>query len=411
MCARPAQLRKWHRRAVVEGLLRTPAASRAELARRLRLSKPTVGQVVGQLQRSGWLELAAVQPEPALNATATGRPGAAVQLSRQMGQLLLMEIGVRTTRLLAAALNPRETCVELRSFATGTQPARWQRLMVEKLRALRPHMGRALLVSLPGIVDQPAGRSLFCPNLHWLEGLPLAADLRRALGGTPVWLQQEIQALARGEALATGTSDFLLVDLDDGLGAAAMIHGQLFTSATPLVGELGHTPVQGVSERCGCGGVGCLETLVSRSALLRGAGMHTPTAPRSWEELRDQLASTKRVPAWLKPRLIHLAHGIAGALNCFGLERVVLTGLLPELGLAAQTMLTNHLTTAAMRSRFGAVSCVYAPRRRELGLIAAGIDHLLPPAPPVPPVPPDLVGNRASAGNAISPHPVAENQL
>lgn len=57
--------------------------------------------------------------------------------------------------------------------------------------------------------------------------------------------------------------------LGTGLGNAIRIDGKTLKGDNGFAGELGHIPVIGNKLVCGCGSVGCLETIVSGRALIR----------------------------------------------------------------------------------------------------------------------------------------------
>ncbi len=246
------------------------------------------------------------------------------------------------------------------------------------------------MVSVPGVVDEANGQVLLCPNLRWPETAKLK-ELLGALWGLPVVLVQEIRALALGHlAMQPEDKDFLLVDFGDGVGGAAVVGGKLYQSSIPLSGELGHTPVLGNQRTCGCGAVGCVETLVSRRGLLqsfvacdRGTKrqISAPIGKREdakWDIMRSHI-HTHGVERWLADGLDAAAVTIAGAINVLGVRRVVVTGSLTELPACVVDYLAKGVTRGAMWGRFGKVECIAAPRRRTAGLVWAGIDRVLVP--------------------------------
>jgi N-acetylglucosamine repressor len=97
-----------------------------------------------------------------------------------------------------------------------------------------------------------------------------AADLGRRLG-LPAVLLQESHALCLAErhyGLAQQVDDFAVLDVATGVGLGVMLGGRLFTGHNGLAGEIGHmTVVTEGGRRCGCGNTGCLETVVSDTAL------------------------------------------------------------------------------------------------------------------------------------------------
>jgi predicted NBD/HSP70 family sugar kinase len=195
----------------------------------------------------------------------------------------------------------------------------------------------------------------------------------------PVLIVQEERVLALGYHLANPNSDdFLLVDFGEGVGGAIIVDGKPLANPLPISGEIGHTPVLGNRRQCGCGAVGCMETLVSLRGLLESFSAAQGGKACVWKELQDYI-SHNGIPAWLAHSLDAAAVAIAGALNVLGLRRVVITGSLTELPSSVLQHLSQSIQNGSMWAKFGSVDCVAAPRCRSAGLVAIGIDRLIVP--------------------------------
>jgi len=196
----------------------------------------------------------------------------------------------------------------------------------------------------------------------------------------PVVLVQEIRALALGHlAAAPEVQDFLLVDFGVGVGGAVVQAGKLYSSPLPMSAEVGHTPVQGNERRCGCGAVGCLETLVSERGLLESfARAHRISKP-AWDRLARHVDEYGIEP-WLAQTLVTTAKVISGTLNVLGLRRVVLTGRLADLPNVVLGLVATEVRRATLWARFGEVVCEGAPHRRAAGFVLTGIDRLVLPS-------------------------------
>ncbi|MDR8411094.1 ROK family transcriptional regulator [Nonomuraea sp. 3-1Str] len=109
--------------------------------------------------------------------------------------------------------------------------------------------GRALetvVIGAPGLVDPRSG-DLVAPNdvPGWRPGLSEA--VRRRLG-VPVTLENEVNLAAVAEwrtGSATGREDFVLLWLDDGIGAATVLGGRLRRGVSGGAGEIGFLEVDG----------------------------------------------------------------------------------------------------------------------------------------------------------------------
>ena len=377
--ALPASLRRTNQRTVVSLLLRLGAASRADLAKAAGLSQPTAGKITSDLLEMGILEEAGLDANN--GSPRLGRPGQLLRLNRRRPRFLVIELGVAETRVSAL---PVGVCLEdqwAHEFPTHRSPEAWVKELKRVAAKVRAGGFWGVLVSVPGIVDEAVGKVLFAPNLHWLEQAHLPV-LVQQVWNLPVLLVQEIRALALGHLTAEpGGEDFLVVDFGQGVGGAAVLDGKLYPQPMPLSGELGHTPVGDNPRPCGCGAVGCLETLVSQRGLIQSLAEATgrQTGAISWPSLVRHVAR-HGVEPWLARALDAAAKVIAGALNVLGLQRVILTGSLNDLPDAAVKHLSLEIKRGALWGRFGAVVCQRAPHRRAAGLVAFGLDRLVFPA-------------------------------
>jgi predicted NBD/HSP70 family sugar kinase len=382
--ALPGSLRRTNQRTIVSLLMRMASASRADLAKAAGISQPTAGKIISEMLRLGVLQDVPPQTISLASQSAQtanprlGRPGKLVALNRDQSRFLAIALDVGETT--ASAL-PIAICDEelwgVRFATPGSVPLLAKRLRESCAAARRTDLW-GVIVSVPGIVDEIQGKILYSPNVHWLENADLVGTLRRHWS-VPVLLVQEIRALALGR-LATNPEcgDFLLVDFGHGVGGAVVSEGKLQARPGYFEGEVGHTPIAGLSRLCGCGGVGCLETLASQRGLLESfSATHSIVAP-TWPQLVEHVNRHGMEP-WLVETARHTARVIAGALNVTGIRHVVVTGVLNEMPQAVK-FLSDEVTGGALCARFGKVSCESAPRRRAAGLVAAGLDRLVFPS-------------------------------
>ncbi|KQT48132.1 hypothetical protein ASG47_07095 [Devosia sp. Leaf420] len=330
------------------------------------MSPATVGRVIDDLLKESLVEL-----EEPPNPGAIGRPLKNVRLDSTTPRFVLIEVGPRFTRVAAAPADFRSVTEWHSEHPTPTSAKEWKEWFSEAYFALKLRSKPdAIILSVPGIIDERDGRALLSPNLHWVVGFDFEANIN-AVVKTQVRLVQEVRALARGFiANSTTPSSFLLVDFGTGLGATAVINGQLYRGALPLGGEIGHTPVEGHSQPCNCGGRGCLETIMGRPHLLNIAKI---------KDLKDFGASIEQdgVPPWFAERLEATGHVIGGALNTLGLNNVVLTGYFDDLPLEAVEKLSEAIRQSTLWARFGRIHVQRAPRQRLSGLASTCLDRMM----------------------------------
>jgi predicted NBD/HSP70 family sugar kinase len=368
-----------NKRTLLVRLQKMGQGSRAELARILGISQPTAGRIVDELLAAQVLEEiedASPIAEATKHGGKLGRPSRMLRLDSTHPRFVAIQLGVTETRLASLPLGTGyeehwDIC-----FRTPGTAEQW----LSRLREAAPKvLSKGLwgvLVSAPGIVDEKAGQILFSPNLHWTEKAQLPSLIRK-IWDAPVLLVQEMRALSMGHHAAVPSDEnFLLVDFGEGVGGAVVLGGQSYSSPLPINGELGHTPVLGNLRPCGCGGVGCVETLLSRRGLLQSFARAAPNLPHTWPSLVQHI-NQAGVTGWLGEAIGAAAAVIAGAVNMLGVPHVVITGSLAELAPTVMTHLEQAVVKGTMWASFGQVTCVSAPRRRTVGLVCVGIDRLV----------------------------------
>lgn len=142
-------------------------------------------------------------------------------------------------------------------------------------------------IGVPGFLDIPNGILLHSPNLT-LRDTPLKAILTERLG-KPVLVNNDANVAALGEAWAgagRGVPECVLYTLGTGVGGGIIHDGKIVVGSNAAAGELGHISIVPDLEaiQCGCGKMGCLETVSSATGIIRMAkdavarGDHTSLA-------------------------------------------------------------------------------------------------------------------------------------
>ena len=135
----------------------------------------------------------------------------------------------------------------------------------------------AVGVGVPGIVDVGRGTLRHAVNLD-VDGddLPLR-DLVAERLGVPVVLENDVNAAALAARALVGADDVVYLSVGTGLAAGIVLDGRLRRGEHSAAGEIGHLPVDPDGAVCGCGQVGCLETIASGRAL--AVAWPTPDGP------------------------------------------------------------------------------------------------------------------------------------
>jgi predicted NBD/HSP70 family sugar kinase len=89
--------------------------------------------------------------------------------------------------------------------------------------------------------------------------------------GVPAWAENDANLGALGEGssgAAAGMPTFIYIKMVQGIGAGLVVEGRLHRGANGLAGGLAHLHVQDGGFVCGCGGRGCLVTILNTPQLI-----------------------------------------------------------------------------------------------------------------------------------------------
>lgn len=127
-------------------------------------------------------------------------------------------------------------------------------------------------VGVPGPVDSSTGIIRFLPNYGW-EDVPFQKMLQEKINH-PVFIDNSSNNLATGEywyGNGRGIANFLVITLENGVGAGMMLNGQLVRGHFGIASEFGHICAELKGPLCRCGRNGCIEAFVGNNSILRDA--------------------------------------------------------------------------------------------------------------------------------------------
>jgi predicted NBD/HSP70 family sugar kinase len=262
-----ASVARQNRALVLQALRSAGPTSRTDLVRRTPLTKATISVIVDELVRDGLVrELGALAP------TGPGRPAQLLQYDSRAHAVAGVHVGVHSVHIVLADGDAAQLADTRFATPAGTPDqvltsiAREVRELAAAHEVDRLH---GIGVCIPGRVDTASGWCHRAPNLNWAD-VDVASPMSLTTGA-PVFVVNDAQAALVAEhqsGAGIGCDEMLVLYAGDGVSAAVLTKGELFTGATGASGEIGHCPVEGARRRCGCGRIGCLETEASTEAVL-----------------------------------------------------------------------------------------------------------------------------------------------
>jgi predicted NBD/HSP70 family sugar kinase len=237
--ATPSMLRALNERTVLEAIRAGAPISRAEISRRVGISKPTVSLALRSL-----LEARLVREVD--GAAHRGRYGAKLFEAVPEARLVLgLDMG---GRFLRGAICDLHGDIRARQDieTAGAQAFELLDAIVE-LRDqlitacdLSPDAIDGAVIGVPGVVDPVTGAVRLAANVPGLEGAPVGRELEERLG-VPVTVENDIDLAAVGErwrGVGRGVDSFAFLSVGTGLGAGLVIRGELVRGHHGAAGEL-----------------------------------------------------------------------------------------------------------------------------------------------------------------------------
>ncbi|CAI9416320.1 ROK family transcriptional regulator [Nocardioides sp. T2.26MG-1] len=352
--------------------------SRARLAEELDLSRSAVSGLVAELEDFGLVRTGGVE------RGGLGRPGTAVELDGSRVCGLGAEISVNHVATVALDLRGR-VVAEHRESVDASRLSVSE--VLDHLAALiartedEVHAAAAQVVGLgvgvAGLVDRTRDVLTLGPNLGWRD-VPLGAELRGRLGAAyPVLLDNEGNLAATAEALPgdPARQDLLVLFGEVGLGGGIVADGRLLRGRQGYAGEIGHMIVDPGGRRCGCGRIGCWETVCGLRALMGAAADPDDPVRDPALSIDDRLAEIDRRAALGDTRTVAALDQVGGWLgigagiltNALNPGAVVLSGYYAALGRHLLPAMEQQLAAGVVAPQVGGTRVVVS----TLGFAAA----------------------------------------
>lgn len=320
-------------------------ATIAEICKEMNLSIPTVTKLITELQEDNYIQDFGKQE------TSGGRKPSIYGLNPTSGYFV--GVDVLHDQINCAAVDFKGDKLRIEEnipYKLENTPAALEQLCLridEFINSLAIPREKILSigVNISGRVNPVSGYSY---SIFYFEEKPLSEILEERLH-IKIYIENDTRAMAYGEfmqGVVKGEKNILFVNMSWGLGLGIIIDGKVYYGKSGFSGEFGHFCFFNNEILCHCGKKGCLETEASGSALHRllleryREGSSTILAPKI--EAQEEISLADLIEAIQKEDVlsieileqigINLGKGIAGLMNIFNPELVVLGGLLSQTG-------------------------------------------------------------------------------
>lgn len=318
--------------AILSELRRTPGSSRRDLELATGLHTNTVARTVSALIGKGY-----VREGVAYRPGGRGRPQMSLEFDTERVSVAGLAIGQGALEFVYADILGRPLRPIHRQEVADVTSLSW--LLPKVMDDIVKMTPLAVGVCVTGFVDPHSMRILFSSATPERE-TDLTSAMKR-LGAMPVVLNSEVHALSARWLMNHSESrgeDILVVTLEDGaVGASLLVAGHPNRGCVLGGNELGHMRLAVETDRCYCGGIGCVERVFS-----------TPFLRRLEQSGQRSLAAAFGAPQLSSGahRILELTvHAIANAAIFVRPHRVILAG-----SLAVNASFRNQLEQAWGRS-------------------------------------------------------------
>lgn len=258
----PSDVRASNIRAVFSLLFPSGQMSRAELGRRVGLSRMAISEVVAEMVDNHLLREMGMD-------SRTGRGKRSVMLAVDSDGWRIVSIDLTHRFVLRGALTDLCGRIVERTEIPCDDPGSVQPETVcdlcERLLAETDKPILGLGVAVPGIVvdDGVVSRSV---NLGWTN-VPLKERLEERFHIPAVVCNDTNMALLCECTFGQCSDNSMFVGVNDGVGAAVCVNGEIVMGQHCAGGEIAHVVVDPKGPQCVCGKRGCLEALLSAPRL------------------------------------------------------------------------------------------------------------------------------------------------
>jgi predicted NBD/HSP70 family sugar kinase len=222
-------------------------------------------------------------------------------------------------------------------------------------------------IGTPGVLD-PILQTMKNCNTTVLNGKPLLRDLQE-LFGIKISMANDANCFAYAEAkLGAVKTHFdnpevvFGVIMGTGVGGGIVVNGKLLTGRQGIGGEWGHTYLDDSAGPCYCGNVGCVENLISGTALQNYYNTRSDTKRRLPDIVTRHLEGIDDLASETVERLLYFfGKGLANVIDIIDPDAIVLGGGVGNIDLlytegverVKKFVFNNRLDTVFLRPKLG----------------------------------------------------------
>lgn len=270
----PELMKKLNRSLILDLVRREGPISRVEIAKRLKISSPTVSNITRSLIEENWL----IEIGQKVESSSVGRKAVLLKYNAKAGYVVGAYIGEVEFHIALANLGGQ--IIAKRRFPLGLKGLEALEEIIREITNMLEASGvkcndlYGIGIAVSAVTDGKNGIVLHSRYLQGWDGLPLKSIIQQKLG-VPVFVDNDVRMAVLGETWAgegQGATDLIFMTVGTGIGLGMIIGGQLHQGAHSAAGEAGDIIIS--------------ESHVARAARTRNAEFrdntsNTPDAPNT----------------------------------------------------------------------------------------------------------------------------------
>lgn len=326
-----------NKRQILKNLYTKGAMSRVDLSKAVNLTSAAITKLVNEMIKDNLVKDTGEKVKK-----ANGRPEVLIGIDKENKYFLGIEI---QSDFVKFYINEFDRVINYKEYVT--QDLGYGKSLVSAIATKIKYFAKkydfiAVGITVSGIVNESLGVSV--NSLGLLEENSSIVHILEKRVGLPVYLGHDIRTL--GESLVESKKDnFILVSLTPVLGSAIIMDGETFRGYSSRAGDVAHIIMDNNNKKCKCGKTGCLETLISQTALLEDYNKQSKEKITDINEFYERYINKDFVASFiLNKALISLEKALINLDTIFNPEKIILTGGIFENEMLAEMFVTKLIS-------------------------------------------------------------------
>lgn len=379
-------MRELNRALVLQLIRRKGRISRADIAKHTKLSRSTVSSIINDLIDDSLVT------ETGIGTSKGGRRPIILEFNYQANYVIGIDVSRNSVTAVITDLNARVAARKQIPFRVHDGPHEGMPKIKELISTMLTEspVGRgrisAIGIGVPGPLDYRNGRTIAPPVMPGWDNVPIREELNQAFH-LPVSIDNDANLAAMAEyrwGAGQGAQNLVYIYMSSaGIGSGLIIEGHLYRGSIGSAGEIGHTTLSIDSSDADPKSAGTLEALAAQPILLSLARTNGIISDNddihSLLKLTEASAEAQKL---LELNAHYMGVALAGIINIFNPDRVVMGGTIPEnspmyLAQIRQTVAQRALPIAAKNTVI--VPGTLGRNVVALGAAALATEHLFAP--------------------------------